>query len=116
MNLIPNDIPNFEEINDKQKIQVYGKLKALEDIKVYIEVLQESFTRLLKVNGVKDEEEFKDTLLKNDIVEVDDKQSNDGTNEPKVHKETQTISVEELIENIEEEDEQPSSPSSIKII
>tara|TARA_R110002073_G_scaffold251891_1_gene414447 strand:+ start:1185 stop:1424 length:240 start_codon:yes stop_codon:yes gene_type:complete len=37
---------------------VFGKLKALEDLVLYINNMRESLTRLLVVNGIDDEDDF----------------------------------------------------------
>ena len=53
----------FDKITDPQADAVYGRLKMLEELKHHIEVLQESYTRLLVVNDKNSDAEFKHTLL-----------------------------------------------------
>lgn len=45
----------WETIDDDKKKEVLGKLKGLEELRDYIDLIRESYTRLLKVNGVKDD-------------------------------------------------------------
>jgi len=44
------DTLTFDTITDPQADAVYGRLKMLQDLRDHIEVLQESYTRLLVVN------------------------------------------------------------------
>ena len=57
----------FDKITDPQADAVYGRLKMLEDLKHHIEVLQESYTRLLVVNDRNSDAEFKHTLLEHEL-------------------------------------------------
>ena len=57
----------FDKITDPQADAVYGRLKMLEDLKHHIEVLQESYTRLLVVNDKNSDAEFKHTLLEHEL-------------------------------------------------
>mgnify|MGYP003652225105 CR=1 FL=1 len=45
------------------KAQVFGQLKALENLAIYINSMRESLTRLLVVNGIEDEEDYKDKVV-----------------------------------------------------
>lgn len=45
----------WETLDDDKKKEVLGKLKGLEELRDYIDLIRESYTRLLKVNGVKDD-------------------------------------------------------------
>ena len=56
----------FDQITDPQADAVYGRLKMLKDLKVHIEVLQESYTRLLVVNNKDSDAEFSHTLLEHE--------------------------------------------------
>ena len=47
-----NEFAKYDE--DTKKV-VLGRLKALEDLSVYINLIRESYTRELYVNGVEDE-------------------------------------------------------------
>lgn len=49
--------------NEQEKALTYGRLKMLEDLAQHIETMRESYTRLLVVNGVADDEQA-DALLK----------------------------------------------------
>ena len=57
----------FDKITDPQADAVYGRLKMLQDLKDNIEVLQESYTRLLVVNDKSSDAEFKHTLLEHEL-------------------------------------------------
>ena len=59
----------FDNITDPQADAVYGRLKMLQDLKDHIEVLQESYTRLLVVNDKSSDAEFKHTLLEHELPE-----------------------------------------------
>ena len=43
----------WETLDDDNKKEVLGKLKGLEELMNYIDLVREGYTRLLKVNGVK---------------------------------------------------------------
>ena len=64
----------FDKITDPQADAVYGRLKMLEDLKHHIEVLQESYTRLLVVNDKNSDAEFKHTLLEHEVAPVPEQQ------------------------------------------
>jgi len=49
-----SEYPTYDE--DKKK-EVLGRLEALKDLSTYIDIIRESYTRELVVNGVKPEEE-----------------------------------------------------------
>jgi len=56
----------WEELNNhRDKCIVVGRLEMLKDLTDYIESLRESYTRLLVINGI-DEEEY-DTLKKKKV-------------------------------------------------
>ena len=63
------DFMNFKENQFEHlktnidKAVVYGQLKALKSLALYIENMRESLTRLLVVNGIEDEEDFDDKIL-----------------------------------------------------
>ena len=57
----------FDKITAPQADGVYGRLKMLQDLKDHIEVLQESFTRLLVVNDKSSDAEFTHTLLAHEL-------------------------------------------------
>jgi len=46
---------DWERLDDDKKKEVLGKLKGLEELRDYIDLVRESYTRLLKVNGVKND-------------------------------------------------------------
>tara|TARA_R110000822_G_scaffold163995_3_gene304241 strand:- start:902 stop:1162 length:261 start_codon:yes stop_codon:yes gene_type:complete len=49
----------FEELKTNiDKSIVFGQLKALENLALYIDNMRESLTRLLVINGIEDEEDF----------------------------------------------------------
>jgi len=48
---------NWEVLDEINKIKTIGKLEMLEEMKDLIEGFQESYTRLLVVNGIKDDED-----------------------------------------------------------
>ena len=53
----------FPELDYEAEKIIYGKLKMLEDLAVYIDTMRESLTRHLVVNGANDcetDEDFKD--------------------------------------------------------
>ena len=57
----------FEKLETKiDKALIYGKLQALESLAIYIETMRESYTRLLVVNGIEDEEDFKKKVIIDD--------------------------------------------------
>lgn len=43
----------WETLDNDNKKEVLGKLKGLEELMNYIDLVREGYTRLLKVNGVK---------------------------------------------------------------
>jgi len=62
---------DWETLSKSQQIKVWGQLCAMRDIKDHIEVLQESYTRLLVQNGIHDEEVFNDSNMKSMCEEID---------------------------------------------
>ena len=49
----------FETLkSNTDKALVFGKLKALESLALYIDSMRESLTRLLVVNGIEDETDY----------------------------------------------------------
>jgi hypothetical protein len=60
------DTLTFDTITDPQADAVYGRLKMLQDLRDHIEVLQESYTRLLVVNEKDSDEQFNHTLLEHE--------------------------------------------------
>ena len=54
------DYSDWDKLNVYQKCIVYGRLLAMKEQQEQMSCIQESFTRLLKVNGVEGEEYFKD--------------------------------------------------------
>ena len=55
----------FEHLKTNvDKSIVFGKLKALEDLVLYINNMRESLTRLLVVNGIDDEDDFDKKIAK----------------------------------------------------
>ena len=75
----------FEKLTQKQADYVYGKLKLLEEYAADIEIKRESYTRLLLVNGFKEEEEFNEALLSHEkknlspVEEVSEGSDNEDT-------------------------------------
>ena len=61
----------WETLSKSQQIKVWGQLCAMRDIKDHIEVLQESYTRLLVRNGIHDEEVFNESNMKSMCEEID---------------------------------------------
>jgi len=55
-----SEYPTYDE--DKKK-EVLGRLEALKDLATYIDIIRESYTRELVVNGVKPQEEQSDDEL-----------------------------------------------------
>tara|TARA_R110002126_G_scaffold231513_1_gene376123 strand:+ start:811 stop:1065 length:255 start_codon:yes stop_codon:yes gene_type:complete len=54
----------FENLKTNvDKSIVWGKLKALEDLSLYIDQMRESLSRLLVVNGIEDDEDFDKKVL-----------------------------------------------------
>ena len=45
----------WETLDNDNKKEVLGKLKGLEELRDYIDLVREGYTRLLKVNGVKED-------------------------------------------------------------
>ena len=68
------DFSKWDKLNVYQKCITYGRLLAMQELQEQMSCIQESFTRLLKVNGVEGEEYFKDLCRvedeKNEVVEV----------------------------------------------
>ena len=63
----------FDKLETKiDKAVIYGKLQALESLAIYIDTLRESYTRLLVVNGISDEEDFKKKVIIDDSDTDDD--------------------------------------------
>ena len=50
----------WDTLNSDEKKETLGKLKALEDLQNYIDLIREGYTRLLKVNGVNDDGTFEE--------------------------------------------------------
>ena len=48
----------WDTLETNEKREALGRLKQLEDIQGYLDLLREGYTRLLKVNGVSDEGEI----------------------------------------------------------
>ena len=54
----------FEHLKTNiDKAVVFGQLKSLKNLALYIENMRESLTRLLVVNGIEDEEDFLDKVV-----------------------------------------------------
>jgi len=54
----------FEHLKTNiDKAQVFGQLKALENLALYIENMRESLTRLLVVNGIEDEDDYQEKVV-----------------------------------------------------
>ena len=53
------DYSKWDKLNVYQKCITYGRLLAMKEQQEQMSCIQESFTRLLKVNGIEDEEYFK---------------------------------------------------------
>ena len=68
------DFSKWDKLNVYQKCITYGRLLAMQELQEQMSCIQESFTRLLKVNGVEGEEYFKDLCRveekKIEVVEV----------------------------------------------
>lgn len=54
------DYSKWDKLNVYQKCITYGRLLAMKEQQEQMSCIQESFTRLLKVNGIEDEEYFKE--------------------------------------------------------
>ena len=69
------DYSDWDKLNVYQKCIVYGRLLAMQELQEQMSCIQESFTRLLKVNGVEGEEYFKNLCReedeKNKVKEVE---------------------------------------------
>tara|TARA_R110000787_G_scaffold189185_1_gene300873 strand:+ start:119 stop:370 length:252 start_codon:yes stop_codon:yes gene_type:complete len=52
------------------KALVYGQLKSLESLAIYIDQMRESLTRLLVINGISDEEDFNKKVIKDDNSDI----------------------------------------------
>tara|TARA_R110000744_G_scaffold319670_2_gene425958 strand:- start:427 stop:717 length:291 start_codon:yes stop_codon:yes gene_type:complete len=50
----------WETLDNDSKKEVLGKLKGLEELMNYIDLVREGYTRLLKVNGVKPDGTWED--------------------------------------------------------
>ncbi len=63
------DFMNFKENQFEHlktnidKALVFGQLKALKNLALYIDNMRESLTRLLVVNGIEDEEDFEKQVI-----------------------------------------------------
>tara|TARA_R110002153_G_scaffold112131_2_gene254015 strand:+ start:63 stop:299 length:237 start_codon:yes stop_codon:yes gene_type:complete len=58
----------FENLKTRiDKALVYGQLKSLKTLAIYIDNMRESLTRLLVVNGIEDEEDFEDKVVNTTI-------------------------------------------------
>ena len=67
------DYSDWDKLNVYQKCITYGRLLAMQELQEQMSCIQESFTRLLKVNGVEGEEYFNLCRVedeKNEVVEV----------------------------------------------
>ncbi len=54
----------FENLKTNiDKALVFGQLKALKNLALYIDNMRESLTRLLVVNGIEDEEDFEKQII-----------------------------------------------------
>ena len=70
------DYSDWDKLNVYQKCITYGRLLAMQELQEQMSCIQESFTRLLKVNGVEGEEYFKNLCReedeKNKVKEVEE--------------------------------------------
>ena len=64
------DFSKWDKLNVYQKCITYGRLLAMQELQEQMSCIQESFTRLLKVNGVEGEEYFKN--LCREVKEVEE--------------------------------------------
>lgn len=54
----------FENLKTNiDKALVFGQLKALRTIALYIDNMRESLTRLLVINGIEDEDDFEEKVV-----------------------------------------------------
>ena len=60
---LENETQNWEVLDDANKLITCGKLQMLEEMKEILVGFQESYTRLLVVNGIRDDEEM-NTFIK----------------------------------------------------
>jgi len=65
----------YPTLNDDDKREHLGRLKALEDLSIYIDIIRESLSRELVVNGVKSEED-----LTSSTESIDEKEKLDTVN------------------------------------
>ena len=55
---LEQETQNWEQLDDVQKLITFGKLEMLKEVQEIMEGYQESYTRELIVNGIKDEEQM----------------------------------------------------------
>ena len=54
----------FEHLKTRiDKAVVFGQLKSLKSLALYIENMRESLTRLLVINGIEDDDDFDDKVV-----------------------------------------------------
>ena len=54
----------FEHLKTRiDKAVVFGQLKSLKPLSLYIDNMRESLTRLLVINGIEDEDDFEDKVV-----------------------------------------------------
>jgi len=87
----------YPHLDNDKKIEYMGRLKALEELSTYVDIIRESLTRELVVNGVKsfddltiDEEKSLPENLKRDINEL---LKDDSSSDKSDISETETITI-----------------------
>jgi len=86
----------WETLSKSQQIKVWGQLCAMRDIKDHIEVLQESYTRLLVQNGIHDEEVFNESNMKSMCEEID-KVNVSEEKSTQTEQQTEPVKLEEVV-------------------
>jgi len=87
----------YPHLDNDKKIEYIGRLKSLEELYTYVDIIRESLTRELVVNGVKsfddltiDEEKSLPENLKRDINEL---LKDDSSSDKSDISETETITI-----------------------
>jgi len=86
----------WETLSKSQQIKVWGQLCAMRDIKDHIEVIQESYTRLLVQNGIHDEEVFNESNMKSMCEEID-KVNVSEEKSTQTEQQTEPVKLEEVV-------------------
>ena len=84
----------YPHLDNDKKIEYMGRLKALEELSTYVDIIRESLTRELVVNGVKSFDDIIENKLPEDLKrDINELLKDDSSSEKSEINETETITI-----------------------